>query len=138
MVERSRYEPPNMLQTCPSSRGGGSQMSPGTTLGYIWLLYNGSQKRKNGSATSECFENVLTRKSYSTPVYLIKIFEIGPVVLELGHFEARGPKKRFFFLNPKNENVMKNFHLEKSLQNHMGSRKIEIQNFEFFDFFRLF
>ena len=42
--------------------------------------------------TSECLENVLTRKSYSTPVYLINIFEIGPVVLELGHFKDGVPK----------------------------------------------
>ena len=49
--------------------------------------------------TSECLENVLTRKSYSTPVYLIKIFEIGPVALELGHFKDRVPN--FFRKNRK-------------------------------------
>ena len=52
-------------------------------------------KIRKQSNSSDCVENVLTRKSYSTPVYLIKNFEIGPVALELGHFKDGVPKKYF-------------------------------------------
>ena len=90
--------------------------------------------RKN-SDLSECLENVLKRKSYSTPVYLINIFEIGQVVLELGHFKDGVPKNQ---KSKKIENVMKKCSSRKSLQNHMGKSKNRNFGSQKISIFRLF
>ena len=102
--------------------------------------------------SSECFENVLTRKIYSTPVYLIKNFEIGQVVLELGHFKDGVPKNE---KSKKFENDMKKFSSRKIIAKSYGevekskfwiSKKFDFstffdhptsnfQIFEIFDFF---
>ena len=79
--------------------------------------------------------SVLTRKSYSTPVYLINIFEIGQVVLELGHFKDGVPKMK---KSKKSKIACKNFHLENHCKIIWGSRKIEILDLKKFRCFRLF
>ena len=78
---------------------------------------------------------MLTRKIYSTPVYLINIFEIGQVVLELGHFKDGVPKNE---KSKKIENDMKKNSSRKSLQNHMGKSKNRNFGSQKFSIFRLF
>ena len=62
---------------------------------------------------------MLTRKSYSTPVYLIKNFEIGPVALELGHFKD-GVQKKFF---KKKVEKAGNFSSRKIIEKSYGKSK---------------
>ena len=83
--------------------------------------------------------------------FSLRYFKIEAILWKLRKlklFEIRGPKN----LRKKPENVMKNFHLEKSLKNHMGSRKnrnfektenhffsiFKVKIFEYFHFSKIF